>query len=179
MMQDPNGGGMVNTTRNPNGTAASRAGWSVCGFWPVPGQAMLPLDGLPGGVVSWGTWRLSAAGREWDVVLIPMPAASPCDHAFGTASYRPSDTLRALVEIRDGGCALPVCDRPARGSEWEHGIPWPEGPTCSCNGGMHCTKDHRVKEACGWKIEQLADGRRLWTTPKGLSYRSHHRQYPD
>jgi len=159
---------------------------SVCRFWLVPGPAVLPLDGLPGGTartasgaVSWGTWRLAAAGREWDVQVIPLPAPGPCDHAFGTASYRPSETLRALIEIRDGGCAMPVCGRPARECEWEHGIPWPEGPTCSCNGGMHCTKDHRVKEAQGWTIEQRPDGRRDWTTPTGLTYTGHHKEYPD
>ena len=165
---------------------------SVCQFWPVPEPAVLPLDALPGGsartagpagtastVVSWGTWRLAAAGREWDVQLTPLPAAGPCDHAFGTASYRPSDTLRHIIQIRDGSCAMPVCGRPARDCEWEHAIPWPEGPTCSCNGGMHCTKDHRVKEAKGWTIKQRPDGRRDWTTPTGLTYTSHHKAYPD
>jgi len=170
----------VTVTGGLNGTAAVGRPGSVCRFWRVPAQPVLLLDELTdAGAASWGTWRLAAAGREWDITLIPLPVPGQCDHRFRTASYRPGATLRALIEIRDGGCAMPVCGRPARGSEWEHAVPWPEGPTCACNGGMHCTKDHRVKEAKGWTIEQRADGTRQWTTPVGLTYRSHHRQYPD
>lgn len=149
-------------------------------FRPAPGPDMLPLDGPDGAPGPWGRWRLAAAGREWDVELIPLPMPRPCTHEYATASYQPGRILRHLVQIRDGQCAMPNCGHLAVGTQWEHAIPWPTGQTCSCNGGLHCVRHHRVKDqAKGWTIVQLADGRRRWTTPKGLTYTSEHRSYPD
>jgi hypothetical protein len=161
----------------PSARAGTGEGFT---FGPAPSQQMLPLDG-PDLVSGWGTWRLTAAGRQWDIELIAIPAPGPCAHEYRTGKHDPGPALRSLVQIRDGRCALPVCSRPARGTEWEHAIPWPAEPgTCACNGGLHCKRHHRVKDqARDWTIEQLADGRRRWTTPTGLTYTSHHRQYPD
>ena len=76
-------------------------------------------------------------------------------------------------------CSLPVCARHPRGTEWEHGIPWPQGQTCGCNGGLHCKRDHFLKQSDRWSISQLPDGRRIWTAPTGLEYTSHLHDYPD
>ena len=174
-------------------------------FGPAPGQQQLPLDGDGGGggkgegvgggngegvgggggaagtMSGWGTWRLAAAGREWDIQIVALPAPGPCAHQYRTGRHDPGPVLRALVQVRDGQCALPVCGHAAPGAEWEHCIPWPQEPgTCACNGGIHCKRHHRVKDqAKGWSIIQLADGRRRWMTPAGLTYTSRPRQYPD
>jgi hypothetical protein len=73
----------------------------------------------------------------------------------------------------------PVGARHPAGCEWEHGVPWPEGQTCGCNGGLHCKRDHFLKQSDRWSISQLPDGRRIWTTPTGLEYTSHLHDYPD
>jgi hypothetical protein len=181
------------TTRTAAGTTSDTG--TTFRFWPVPGQPTLPLDragnpdrptrrqrttaGQPA-TGGWGTWRLAAGEREWDITLTAIPAPGPCSHEHATASYQPGTILRALVQVRDGQCAMPVCGHPARGTQFEHAIPWPAGPSCNCNGGLHCTRHHRVKDqAPGWSIQQLPDGRRRWTTPRGLTYTSQHRQYPD
>jgi hypothetical protein len=111
------------------------------------------------------------------VKLAPIPDGE-CDHRYESKGYQPSDTLRRLVQIRDGKCAMPVCVRHPRGCDFEHAVPWPQGRTCACNGGCHCRRDHRIKQSKNWKIEQLPDGRRRWTTPSGLSYTSEPYRYP-
>lgn len=124
-----------------------------------------------------GTWTLTIAGQVFTVKLHPI-LDGDCDHRFESQGYQPSSTLRRLVEIRDGHCAMPICIRRPRGCDWEHAIPWPQGRTCSCNGGYHCRHDHHIKQDPNWKVEQLPDGRRFWTTPAGLTYISQPREYP-
>ena len=84
---------------------------------------------LPGG---YGTWTLTLpGGQELSVKLGPVPVTG-CDHRHQSHGYQPSDTLRHLVEIRDGECTFPPCSRHARNCDFEHAIPqWttPSGRT--------------------------------------------------
>jgi hypothetical protein len=109
-------------------------------------------------------------------VKITAIPGGDCGHEYQSAGYQPSDTLRRLVQIRDGECTLPVCVRHPRSCEWEHTVPWPQGKTCSCNGAMRCRHDHRVKEA--WTVEQLPSGWHQWTSPSGRTYTKGPREYP-
>jgi hypothetical protein len=142
-------------------------GTSMASFTPIRAG---PQDG-------YGTWTLAIGDHVFTVKLAPIPGGE-CDHRYESAGYQPSETLRRLVRIRDGECAMPVCVRHPRSCNWEHAIPWPEGRTCACNGGYHCRRDHLIKQSKNWTIEQLADGRRRWTTPSGLTYTSQPYQYP-
>ena len=45
-------------------------------------------------------------------------------------------------------------------------------------GGLHCKRDHLLKQSDRWNIRQLPDGRRIWTAPTGLEYTSHLHDYP-
>jgi len=57
--------------------------------------------GPPGG---YGTWTLTLpGGREYTVKLEPI-AVTGCDHRHESRGYQPSDTLRHLVQVRDGEC---------------------------------------------------------------------------
>ena len=142
---------------------------------PGLGQAGRPGPGPAGGL---GTWRIRIGGPDLTTTLYVI-GRDECGHELATTAYKPTALLRALVQIRDGKCSLPVCVRHPGGCEWEHGIPWPEGPTCACNGGLHCKRDHLLKQGDRWSIRQLPDGRRVWTTPAGLDYTSHLHDYPD
>ena len=79
--------------------------------------------GSPGTPDGFGTWTLVLpGGRELTVLLDPVPVFE-CDHQYETHGYEPSDRLRHLVQIRDGTCTFPPCNRHARESDFEHARP--------------------------------------------------------
>lgn len=131
----------------------------------------------PGPRDGYGAWTLTLGDLVLTVKLAAIPDGE-CDHRHESRGYQPSDTLRRLVEIRDGKCTLPVCGCHPRSCDWEHAVPWPAGRTCCCNGGMRCRHDHRVKQSPGWKIKQLPGGHHQWTTPSGKTYTSEPYRYP-
>jgi hypothetical protein len=88
------------------------------GTWAITSNTSDP--GPPGG---YGTWTLTLPdGRQLTVRLEPVPA-STCDHRHETPAYQPGETLRHLVQVRDGTCTFPACSRHARESDFEHGAP--------------------------------------------------------
>jgi Domain of unknown function (DUF222) len=152
-----------------NGAAGNRDG-------PGPGAAFTPAgDGPAGG---YGTWQLTIAGQRFQVRLGPVPVTG-CDHRYESAGYQPSDTLRHLVEVRDGQCTLPVCVRHARRCDFEHAVPWHQGGrTCACNGGCRCRHDHRIKQSPGWTVTQPMPGYHQWTTPAGRTFTTEPMRHP-
>src|SRR5262249_11678804 len=61
-----------------------------------------------------GAWVLTLpGGRHLTLQLGPVPVTG-CDHRHQSHAYQPGDTLRHLVEIRDGTCTFPPCSRHAR-----------------------------------------------------------------
>jgi hypothetical protein len=139
--------------------------------------AFTPGDG-PGPPGGYGTWVLTLpGGRELTVKLGPVPVTG-CDHRHESHGYQPGDTLRHLVEVRDGECTFPTCSRHARGCDFEHAIPHDQGGrTCACNGGARSRKCHRVKQSRGWTVTQPRPGWHRWTTPAGRSYTQGPMQY--
>ena len=80
--------------------------------------------GPPGG---YGAWLLTLpGGRELIIELGPVPV-DDCDHRHESHAYKPSDTLRHLVQVRDGDCTFPCCSRHARDCDFEHAIPYHQG----------------------------------------------------
>ena len=144
---------------------------------PTP-WALAPRDepGSPGG---YGTWTLTLpGGRELAVKLLPVPV-SDCDHRHESHGYQPNDTLRHLVQIRDGTCTFPTCSAHARESDFEHAVPYDQGgPTCACNGGARSRRCHRVKQSPGWTVTQPRPGWHQWTTPSGRTYTQGPMRYP-
>jgi hypothetical protein len=125
----------------------------------------------------YGGWQLRIGDLEFTVNLIPLPDRD-CDHRYQSAGYRPTPTLRRLVQIRDGHCTMPVCARHPKNTDFEHAIPWPAGRTCTCNGGCRCRHDHQIKQARDWHVEQLPGGHHQWTTPSRRTYTKGPREYP-
>ena len=117
---------------------------------PAPGNQPSGGNGPPGGTGPPGgyrTWRLRSGRRgrlsgtgqaglpELTVDLEPIPVSN-CDHRHQTSAHDPSDRLRHLVEIRDGTCNWPPCQREAARCDYEHTIAFDNGGlTCACNGG--------------------------------------------
>ena len=154
---------------------------------PAPGNQPSGGTGPPGGYRTWRLrsgrrGRLSGTGQaglpELTVDLEPIPVSN-CDHRHQTSAHDPSDKLRHLVEIRDGTCNWPPCQREAARCDYEHTIAFENGGlTCACNGGPRCRHHHHAKQAHGWKLEQNQPGYHTWTTPAGRRYTSGPIQYP-
>ena len=140
--------------------------------------AFTPRDD-PGPPGSYGTWTLTLpGGRELIVKLEPVPVTD-CDHRHESHGYQPSDTLRHLVQVRDGTCTFPPCSRHARESDFEHAVPFDKGGrTCACNGGARSRRCHRVKQSKGWTVTQPQPGWHQWTTPSGRTYTQGPMKYP-
>jgi hypothetical protein len=132
--------------------------------------------GPPGG---FGTWLLALpGGQALTVQLAPLPVTE-CDHRYESRSYQPSDTLRHLVQIRDGTCTFPGCSRHARETDFEHAIPYDQGGrTCLCNAGARSRLCHQVKQSKGWKLTQPRPGWHQWQTPSGRVYTRGPAKYP-
>jgi hypothetical protein len=98
----------------------------------------------------------------------------------GRATRIPPGWLREAALALHSTCTGPLCDRPARGADLDHAIPWwpaargdPLGTTDLSNLGPLCATTNRAKEAAGWRATQRDDGRRTWTHPRtGLSITS-------
>jgi Domain of unknown function (DUF222) len=162
--------GCAKAARTRKDRPASRDGPARWAFTPTDDP------GPPGG---YGTWTLTLpGGRELLVQLEPIPATD-CDHRHESRGYQPSDTLRHLVQVRDGTCTFPPCSRHARESDFEHAVPYHQGGrTCACNGSARSRRCHRVKQSPGWTVTQPQPGWHQWTTPAGRTYTQGPMQYP-
>jgi hypothetical protein len=117
-------------------------------------------------------------GRRFTVRLDPVPTLG-CDHRHETGAYQPGDRLRHLVQVRDGTCTFPPCNRHARESDFEHAQPYDQGGrTCACNAGARSRACHRVKQSPGWKVTQPWPGWHQWQTPAGRLYVQEPWHYP-
>ncbi|HEX3512713.1 MAG TPA: DUF222 domain-containing protein [Trebonia sp.] len=144
----------------------------------VPHGGASPPSGAdpPGGH---GSWMLTLPdGRRFTVRLELVPTFA-CDHRYETHGYRPSAKLRHLVQVRDGTCTFPPCNRHARESDFEHAQPYDKGgKSCACNAGARSRACHRIKQSPGWNITQPRPGWHRWQTPAGRVYTKEPKRYP-
>ena len=128
----------------------------------------------------YGTWTLTLPdGRNLTAELQPVPTFECFDHRYESHAYQPSDSLRHLVQIRDGECTFPPCSRHAKESDFEHAIPFDKGGrTCACNAGARSRACHQVKQSKGWNVTQPKPGWHQWTTPSGRVYMQGPKRYP-
>jgi hypothetical protein len=135
--------------------------------------------GDPGPPDGFGTWTLTLPdGRDLTLRLEPVPVFI-CDHRHQSHAYQPNDTLRHLVQVRDGECTFPPCSRHAKESDFEHATPYHKGgKTCACNAGARSRQCHRVKQSKGWNVTQPRPGWHQWETPTGRVYTQGPKRYP-
>ncbi len=95
--------------------------------------------------------------------------------------YRPSAALDRAVRARDVTCRFPGCRRSAdsAGTDVDHTIPWPQGPTAAANLAVLCRRHHRLKHTAGWTVALDSTGVMTWTTPTGRTHTTHPWQYTD
>jgi hypothetical protein len=125
------------------------------------------------------TWTLTLPGGRTLTVTFEPVATYACDHARESHAYQPNDTLRHLVQVRDGTCTFPSCSRHARDTDFEHAVPYDQGGrTCACNAGARSRKCHRVKQSPGWHLTQPKPGWHQWTAPSGRTYTQEPKRYP-
>jgi hypothetical protein len=136
-------------------------------------------DTDPGPPDGYGSWTLALpGGRNLSVELQPVPTFD-CDHRNESHAYQPNDTLRHLIQIRDGECTFPPCSRHARESDFEHATPYEKGGrTCACNAGARSRACHQVKQSPGWNVTQPTPGWHQWETPSGRTYVQGPKRYP-
>ena len=146
---------------------------------PGPSGWRLTRDDDPGPPGGYGHWILTLPdGRPLTAALEPMPTFD-CDHRHESHAYQPNDTLRHLVQVRDGECTFPPCSRHARETDFEHAVPYDKGGrTCACNAGSRSRQCHRVKQSPGWTVAQPKPGWHEWTTPAGRTYTQGPKRYP-
>ncbi|HEY1623476.1 MAG TPA: hypothetical protein VGG16_06720, partial [Streptosporangiaceae bacterium] len=103
----------------------------------------------------------------------------PCDHRHQTPAHDPGKRLSHLTAVLNQDCTLTTCRTPQHQTDYEHATPWPQGPTCACNGHPCCRHHHRNKQAPGWNVEGNGQpGHFTWTMPSGRTYPSKPTSYP-
>jgi hypothetical protein len=132
--------------------------------------------GPPGG---FGAWMLTLPdGRRLTVKLDQVPTME-CDHRHESHAYQPNDTLRHLVQVRDGECTFPSCSRHAKETDFEHAMPYHKGGrTCGCNAGARSRQCHQIKQSPGWNVTQPKPAWHQWETPAGRVYTQAPKRYP-
>ncbi|WP_075849629.1 HNH endonuclease signature motif containing protein [Saccharomonospora sp. CUA-673] len=135
----------------------SETGASIDGIGPVPAAYAREIMADPKSV--------------WRKVLCDPATGNPVD--LGRTSYRPSSTIRKVVEVRDRMCVVPWCRRPARHCDFDHQQQWAKdhGSTSTDNAAPRCRKHHRLKNAPGWiHSYDPVHGTSSITTPLGVTY---------
>ncbi|MGB3673421.1 MAG: HNH endonuclease signature motif containing protein [Candidatus Nanopelagicales bacterium] len=75
--------------------------------------------------------------------------------------------MRKALEVRDGGCVFPFCDRPPSWSHAHHIKHWADGGTTSLdNAALLCSRHHHVVHSQDYRVFIGPDGRAtVDTTP--------------
>jgi hypothetical protein len=116
-------------------------------------------------------------GREDTARVVVKPVLDLAEH-LRTDSYEIPDRLREQVELRDGTCVHPYCNRPATACDKDHVVAYdddgPPGQTASDNLAPLCRPHHRLKTHGGWTYTMVEPAVFLWHSPYGYSYLRDH-----
>ena len=110
--------------------------------------------------------REIAADAVWRRLITDPMSGALLD--YGRTTYRPPAALADFVRARDRYCRGPLCRQSAANCDLDHLKPWAEGgQTSEDNLNAFCGREHKLKDAPGWKIDVHPDGRLTWITPTG------------
>ena len=94
--------------------------------------------------------------------------------SFGRTKYKVPKELKTWLNLRDGTCRFPGCNRRAQDCDIDHTLAWEYGgETVFSNLASLCRRSHRVKHQTGWAVDQSKDGTLHWTSPAGKHYATH------
>jgi hypothetical protein len=140
----------------------------------VPVDTLLGASEAPGELAGYGTVpavvarrMATSAGAVWRRLLTDPVDGGLLD--YGRTTYRPPANLNDYIRARDITCRFPYCQYPARRSDLDHTVPYPQGPTSANNLGALCRHHHRLKHETTWHVEQC-HGVFTWTSPTGRKY---------
>jgi Domain of unknown function (DUF222) len=144
------------------------------------GVGLAALQGVPGSppaTLGNGTPLSIEATRRLacDAKLIPIvlgAASEPLD--IGRITRLIPTAIRRALNVRDGGCAFPGCDRPPHMCDAHHIVFWADGgPTAICNLCLLCGHHHDTIHHHGWTIT-MRDGRPWFIPHPGSTPPKHH-----
>ena len=138
-------------------------------------------DPAAGSAADPGAPRSPVDGAGWALTVTVRPlAVGDCAHDRESAGYRPSLSLRHVLNIRHRTCSFPGCRSPATRCDHDHTIPYDKGGrTCECGMEPLCRRHHRAKQAQGWHLDQPEPGVLVWRLPHGRTYRVDPAPYPN
>jgi hypothetical protein len=162
------------TATGPDGTAVAHGCSRGPHRWTPPPPATSRSTGPgttrpPPGPDQYQQQQLAQLLRALNITLAPI-AKGTCNHRHREDRYKPSRKLGHLIRARTATCPAPGCGASAYHADLDHTIPWPIGKTDECNISPPCRHHHRVKQAPGWKLEQISPGVMRWTAPSGRTY---------
>ena len=173
-------GGSADTGARAGGTGRGKGkrGIKVAVVLLVPALTLLGRSDEPAVLEGYGPIDLDTAkelvGNATSFLRILTHPETGAFLSVGRERYRPPADLRTVLQLRDGTCRFPGCNRAARQSDLDHTIPFAEngqqGETRLTNMACLCAKNHRDKHEIGWQVSQNDDGILHWTSPTGLKY---------
>lgn len=93
--------------------------------------------------------RLSCDGQIQRVVLSPQSAVLD----VGRTQRLVTPAIRTALEVRDGGCVIPGCDRPSGWCEAHHLTHWSAGgETALHNLALTCSRHHHEIHQDKWRV---------------------------
>ena len=129
------------------------------------------LDGY--GPIDADTARRLAASAPSFVRLLTHPVSGTVLDVDRT-TYRPPADLKRWLQVRDGTCRFPGCNRRAARCEIDHSVDWQdEGCTAFDNLAHLCALHHHLKHETSWSVRHHAGGVLEWTSPAGRTHVSH------
>ena len=89
-------------------------------------------------------------------------------------SYRAPADLKRWLQVRDGTCRFPGCNRRASRCETDHSVDWADdGRTAFDNLAHLCPMHHHLKHETSWSVRHLPNGVLEWRSPAGRTHVTH------
>jgi hypothetical protein len=116
--------------------------------------------------------RIAATAPSFSRILTHPVSGTVLD--VDCTTYKPPADLKRWLEVRDGTCRFPGCNRRAAGCEVDHTIDWQhDGHTAFDNLGHLCSLHHHLKHETTWSVRHLPDGVMEWRSPAGRVHLTH------